>query len=1033
MPEPPVPLAASSIQAQKDQSSPIVTPADDPRLGLDGGAVKQEVNEQRLLCAQLAANKYISQLVLSAIINLPTSAPAPPAPAPAAVSVAVPAGNRINRSRSICCSVQSARSDARSTPTSQHLEKDRPRASRLSHVSSRDARAASAGREASRALSKRSNPGQSMPRRSHTTPFHSAPSDCSLPVVSPTQSTGRTKLCLPDGAADGTDYLVGGHDSDGSFMDTEPSPLHRSMMVPIGSDRALSEEGIQSIHSTSPMPPEDMLYSTEQEEAQAYAEAQAYHEEWGVDPRQCSWVPTAYLPAGHFGAGAVLQAAPQQTVHSFGTIGLVGELEAIVDGQPTGMGAFTADFSSLFAGVMVEPAIAEAMYAAAGMMPISPHDMVQQQYQVHPGSDYSTHIPEDDWEDVDWEAQAPEPQSPFKPHVPKFSGCKKKKGKNEADVMVFSVRGSSPADPPQHLLRTGAVSRTRELVPRRPATVAGLHEDSAQRSVCSVGSGGSGHPEDPDPLAASDAQMRSVRLLSLLHKEDIRGASAEARAVRPARRAAAGARGLPVAGQRSTTGTPRPNSVAGVVEVPRRPGAQGRASPTLPPCGAPSSARQKPRPKADWDNGQLSARQIPRYDALIDDYCPLMSSPARLKHLMDMRELPDEYLHIVRARFEQHRSLFDRSGQLGVRTRPEPPPGSRKAGERGLVPPRLIREATDLVAPADALSSLEQHAIEGRVGPSLVCCPDWKDSAMHRAYVENWDAGDEEPPFFGSSLASTPAARERPELSVAAESAVAAGKATAGAPGIACSSPNGLQARWERTCEHVEALWYRLQVSAEVCESVHRGPMSSVSPHGLHQLHTHLKELQGYKAATEKVLSAWLQREALIEKIKGTHVLGLNDPRLAGLKADLAKLDRMGVALIRSIGDWSQRFAHFVVDTTRLPAAAAYAAAGQAVRPTFVWGSRDAVERIHSDSDFMAKGELHHVGHAAVVRTAVGQALHLPDGAAPAVAAAAPLVAAAAAAQRSSIADPLHHGPPPPWYSPKVARAGIEALRRTNA
>lgn len=234
-------------------------------------------------------------------------------------------------------------------------------------------------------------------------------------------------------------------------------------------------------------------------------------------------------------------------------------------------------------------------------------------------------------------------------------------------------------------------------------------------------------------------------------------------------------------------------------------------------------------------------------------------------------------------------------------------------------------------------------------------------------------------------------------------------------------------------CERVEALWYRLQVCAEVCESIHRGPMSHVSPHGLHHLHRHQKELEEYKGATEQLVVAWLQREVLIDKIRSTHVLGVNDSRLTGLRADLATLDQLGVHLIRMVGDWSQRYAHFIVDVTRLPAAAAIAAAGRVVRPIFVWGSRDIVERIHSDHDFLAKGEVHNVGHAAVVRTCVGQALHLPDGVESPNMVAVPLVAAAAAAQKSSIADPLHEGPPPPWYSPRVARAGIEAIRRMNA
>jgi len=253
----------------------------------------------------------------------------------------------------------------------------------------------------------------------------------------------------------------------------------------------------------------------------------------------------------------------------------------------------------------------------------------------------------------------------------------------------------------------------------------------------------------------------------------------------------------------------------------------------------------------------------------------------------------------------------------------------------------------------------------------------------------------------------------------------------------------GLQARWERLKTRIEALWMRLSVPAAVCEHMHSGPMSLASPHSLHHLERHLKELLEFEAATSRIISGWLQREALIEKVKGTHVLGYNDARLGHLRADFGRLDRLSVGLVRLVGTWCQRFGHLAVDATRLPVSRPLEP-GQKLRAVFVWGGRDVVERIHSDADFLARGDLQQLGRGAVVRAAVGQAV-LPDvddpslqlsasgaaSASPLVEAPqTPLVLAAAVSRKPTVSEVLHEGPPPPWYSPQVARAGINALRR---
>jgi len=122
--------------------------------------------------------------------------------------------------------------------------------------------------------------------------------------------------------------------------------------------------------------------------------------------------------------------------------------------------------------------------------------------------------------------------------------------------------------------------------------------------------------------------------------------------------------------------------------------------------------------------------------------------------------------------------------------------------------------------------------------------------------------------------------------------------------------------------------------------------------------------------------------------------------------------------LVRAIGAWSRRFEKLVVDVERAQAVPG----GRRPRAVFVWGGRDAVERVQRDSEALARGEVHAVGRGGPASREVEQLLAgaLPGDvdAAGARAGAAeaqpcpPLIAQAAAAQVYAVNDVLHEGRP---------------------
>lgn len=222
---------------------------------------------------------------------------------------------------------------------------------------------------------------------------------------------------------------------------------------------------------------------------------------------------------------------------------------------------------------------------------------------------------------------------------------------------------------------------------------------------------------------------------------------------------------------------------------------------------------------------------------------------------------------------------------------------------------------------------------------------------------------------------------------------------------------------------------------------MYAGPLSLVTPDSLYRLETHLAELLEYHSQTSDIIRGWLEREALVDSIRCAHALGVNDARLDALQADLVKLDNLSTNLIRAIGVWSRCFGHFAVDVSGNPGAVSSRPNARAV---FIWGGRDCVECIQTDSKALSLAELHALGASSPHSVAVvdGDGAWLSDwnfvpGTKPIVASAGrilpapcPLVSATVAAQHFKVNDVLHAGPSPPWYNQKAARAGVQAIRR---
>jgi len=645
------------------------------------------------------------------------------------------------------------------------------------------------------------------------------------------------------------------------------------------------------------------------------------------------------------------------------------------------------------------------------------------------------------------EEAAPEasPQMP-RPHSEQGVRRSLRDPRGRSDVYVFATRGGTPGIPPD--IQQDNESRYdyrggRQLAPETQPDNASRSShydysegrqgaripvtegitDMPQSSVVSETSDnismdaeGLGVELAAAPTSvATSLQMKSVRLLDELH--DSRIASALHATMPPPPKA--------------TKTHSRPGSVAGwFLDATHK--MAGRQSPAEAADGAlgrtsPTSAARKVANRPEWNESYTSIQEqrIPRYDALIDDHCPAMTSPMRLKHLIGTRELSGEYLLIIRERFEHHRNLFDPEGNLGDHARPEVAPRSSDGGR----PTRSFKSSSKAGSEDAVGEDLGRSGLASPSGPqprsmaSLACSPEWCNSALHCECLE-MDAG-------GEGLDA----------------------------GTDCNDDDDeLVSRWLRLREKVDKLWYKMQIPLSVRESVAEASLASVTPHSLVRLRRHHKELLQYEAETKRIVSGCVSREALMDVIRCAHALGVNDARLGTLKADLVKLDRLSTDLVRAIGVWSRRFPHLCVDETKLPGGI-LSPGGAKRRGIFVWGGRDCIERVQSDSDALSRGEVHvleaasspempaelevassgDVGGAGAGmsdwiadKNAVGEMGNSAAGKLPTTTGVkpCPLVSSAMASQEWTINDVLHNGPPPAWYRNRTARAGIKALRR---
>ena len=77
----------------------------------------------------------------------------------------------------------------------------------------------------------------------------------------------------------------------------------------------------------------------------------------------------------------------------------------------------------------------------------------------------------------------------------------------------------------------------------------------------------------------------------------------------------------------------------------------------------------------------------------------------------------------------------------------------------------------------------------------------------------------------------------------------------------------------------------------------------------------------------------------------------------------LDRLHQLDWAILRGMEAWSQRFGELTVDITRM------SSSPQPFKSAFVWAGRDSIERIHSDTRALARGEVHLLGAAESIGT----------------------------------------------------------------
>jgi len=291
--------------------------------------------------------------------------------------------------------------------------------------------------------------------------------------------------------------------------------------------------------------------------------------------------------------------------------------------------------------------------------------------------------------------------------------------------------------------------------------------------------------------------------------------------------------------------------------------------------------------------------------------------------------------------------------------------------------------------------------------PSLACSTEWHGTLLYYQCVRErkGEDGDSLP------LLAEPAVAMQQDIGPAGET---------------------LRVRWERLRQKIDVLWRELLVSPEVCENIRQASLSSVTAGSVYQLEMHLQELLDYREETKQLIQQCLTREEVLEAVQHAHALGVNDTRLNLLREDLVALDRLGTNLVRAIGVWSRRFGHLAVDSDKSPGCRER---GMQPHAVFVWIGRDMVERIQTESEAVSSGNVHTIGgmqlsqEGSVSDGSVQRPLSSGK-AKPGKFISAPLVSMAMVSQKFAVSEVLHEGPPPNWYHPRIAKAGIAAIRR---
>jgi hypothetical protein len=256
------------------------------------------------------------------------------------------------------------------------------------------------------------------------------------------------------------------------------------------------------------------------------------------------------------------------------------------------------------------------------------------------------------------------------------------------------------------------------------------------------------------------------------------------------------------------------------------------------------------------------------------------------------------------------------------------------------------------------------------------------------------------------------------------------------------SANEELPIRWERLRSRIEVLWRELLIPLDIRSEICDGPFMAMTADSVYRLEMHQTELLEFRHATRRIINECLEHDRILEAVHHSHALGVNDSRLSSLREYLVVLDRLGTSLVRAIGVWSRRFGHLVVDISKLSVPRSGIPKPRAV---FVWKGHDMVERIQTVSDALSAGSPQLLADAMTEQDSqtrdvlmnAGAKVHGQRGAAgmkakdkKAASATSPLVSLAMVSQKFSVNDVLHEGPPPTWYRPRIAKAGIAAIKR---